>query len=1139
MRILLDLRGLAKLAYRGGNIVDTVTNDDGEQVPTAAHGVATFIRYTLTPLLDAGHQPINIIGVLEGTNNTGNVRRRAILETYKNKPSDDDGDRVQKEQREKCFQLIQNLILALGGTLVKTPYAEADDTIAYLCQRLQGPKIVHTVDGDLTQLHSKDVAVAVRGEYVNSYKSINFDEVTPKMVVLYKSIVGDSSDCYPGVRGMGEKAWEALVEAYEWDGMKQLYQCVENADYSMIEESLAASEDKLLRKLYDAREQWRCSFLLASLHPEWCESSYANKDVRPVWAKRVPTKERLEKVLVPLGLEPLVQKFSKYLVKKIGIDANTKVNWESMYQEMRRSPVVPFDYESYDSLKHPDYQKARDGYVDVLSQRITGCSFSFGENLQYCAYLSVKHRDAVNLPESKVLEVLNMLDKKGMPRLVAQNASFEMTLTKTNFDKEFQEPIYDTRVMASYFNENGPDGLKHMSKAYLNYDQTSYNDVVKPGEDMRDVSLAEVMDYGCDDSICTGHLFVLYKLVMECEQTWDFYKNNEPYFDKEMVKSFVKGVNIDFDELHRQADEDSTTRYKTMKVLRGILEENCLEVNQQGFEVLWPEVKDYTETALREKGVEEDQIAAKLEEAKEACYKACAYTPMSAVTVCRSTKLYSTISKHLGFPGIRSNKQEWLQKFSKGIKDQAAAQEYELSELQQKFLDKLDGDPLELYDFCMSMMSEDEELWEGDELNIGSPKQMGELFYGKMGLPILLRNIDKNSVKPNKRTVWDLEQAPSTDILAIESWMAELEESDWKYKVLECVKVLRAIKTKFGLYYKPYPLFRSPVDGRIHPSIKNCGTTTKRPSSSSPNLLQLSKKDEARFRRVVLPLDDGEEQQVIVSIDFVQQELVVLAGLSDDKNLRSCYQGENKKDVHSLTGTGIYNLQQARRGHGTVSYYDFTVLAKNKAHEASVIRKKPAKITNFLMVYGGSPQGLSRKATVPVKVAEQWVDVFFDTYPGVKRYQEKMTNFVRRHGYVTTCYGTRRHLDTVFSPNKGLASSAERQAVNAPIQGTCADLLKTLFRKISLNDLTARLGATIYAPVYDEIIASVPVSKVYEWCESLADMMEIELPGLRIDLTTSVSIGINAGDQIELEGRPSKETIENCLAQILPMREAA
>ena len=289
------------------------------------------------------------------------------------------------------------------------------------------------------------------------------------------------------------------------------------------------------------------------------------------------------------------------------------------------------------------------------------------------------------------------------------------------------------------------------------------------------------------------------------------------------------------------------------------------------------------------------------------------------------------------------------------------------------------------------------------------------------------------------------------------------------------------------------------------------------------------------MRSVILPLSKDE---VIVSIDFDQQELVILAGLSNDVNLRSCYQGDNKRDVHSLTGLGIYNFAQQQRGKSGLTYERFAALAKSDdkndpvAVEVTEIRKKKAKMTNFLMVYGGSEAGLARKAIVPKETAGSWVSVFFDTYPKVTTYMERQVAMAKKKGFVTTLFGNRKHCDKIFSPNKAIQRAAERQAINQPIQGAAADVLKIVMKEICLQNILERTLCTIYAPVYDEVVASVPKHKVDEYIRLMSDIMEMQLPHVNIGLTTSVSIGKNWGDQVELGNRPSLESVTKTLNEL-------
>lgn len=282
------------------------------------------------------------------------------------------------------------------------------------------------------------------------------------------------------------------------------------------------------------------------------------------------------------------------------------------------------------------------------------------------------------------------------------------------------------------------------------------------------------------------------------------------------------------------------------------------------------------------------------------------------------------------------------------------------------------------------------------------------------------------------------------------------------------------------------------------------------------------------------------EQQLIVSIDFVQQELAILAGLSGDENLLSCYVGDNKRDVHALTGTEIMNMTNSRRrGWHVLDYDDFMVIYEDKEsdwyREAQKARKKFAKTTNFLLVYGGSAAGLSRKVIVRKELAEDFVKAFHKAYPRVEKFQDKTIEFGRKYGYVLTAFGNRKHCYGIRDKNKSKAAMWERQAINAPIQSTAADVLKLVMRKIVLTKLCEETGATIYAPVYDELVASVPVSTVMEYVERLCKIMQMAIPRTPVVLDTSVSMGLNWGEQIEWNDMLDKKKGETLLS--VPQRE--
>jgi DNA polymerase I-like protein with 3'-5' exonuclease and polymerase domains/5'-3' exonuclease len=1156
-----------KHCYHSGEPVETTRNTKGERIPTAKQAIENFVNYYLENVL-TNFDPVNVVGVSEGSNHK--IRRQNLNAQYKRKKEED--DEIEKREKDEAIAIAQKILIGLGSILVKAPNTEADDVIALLVERVPGPKMVYSVDSDLLALHREDVAIILKGQPTDEFKGMNLDEVSPKLVTLYKSLIGDKTDNIAGVTGIGEVTWAKWVEAYGYDGLMEMYECVESSKFDPILEWAEQNDDKPLRKLYDARDQWRNSFVLTKLHPEWCEMTFAGKQTKLQWGKRLPNRKRVYDALAHVGLEHYISKFEHFFPTQTLITKDNEDELSTFAEELKSAPFVPFDYETFDALKHEAYKAAKKNgrYVDVLNQQVTGCSFTYGGNFQHSFYISVRHRDTRNCDASRISEFFDELHDGAEPNLIAHNAHFEQTVSIQNFGIRFDR-VLDTIVASSYANENEEDRLKHLSKHWLNYDQATYEETVPKGCDMRDISGEEVLSYGCDDAFVCAHLFVLFRLIMEVEQTFQFFQENEPYFDSILIPSFIKGIPIDWDRLD-EIDAEDTVRYNEAEALvRELLAKNCSEINEEGFKVLWEEVREYEIAARKARNFKNEQknnagetkangdpfpiksdadIEKELVKIKEDTYRACAYQTPVARTVRFNKTGISQAAQALGLPAIRSLAPDRLEMYVDGIS--AQFKDKEPNEKQRQFIallgqcmrtlkEDLDAESDELLyessasfmEYIEAVVQSEPDFLEGDELNVGSTKQMAALFYGKLGLPIKVRNILKEGDE-SARSQFDLEGAPSTNEIAIRTWLAELDKEDWEYKVLDGILTMKGVRQRRSLYYKPYRLWKSPQDDRIHPQFKNCGTITRRPSGTSPNILQVSKtKDDGRMRSTFLPQNDDE---LIVSIDFVQQELVILAALSQDANLLSCYVGDNRRDVHSMTACAIMNMLAKKDRKPEIDYAKYIELYEGGDKDAFNIRKKYAKTTNFLIVYGGSADGLSRKTIVPRAMAEQFVDGFHKTYPAVEKYQEKVIRFARKHGYVSTVFGNRKHCDGIFNKNDGIASSWERQAVNYTIQGLAADIAKIVAREYYMRQIEQRFGATIYAIIYDEVVASVPKANVAAYVEEMADIMEMEIvPGVR--LRTSVSIGKNFGDQVEIGERPTAEAVNEAIYEI--EREAA
>ena len=1174
-RCILDLRGLVLHAYysnKPGRA--TVRGSTGKDVPASEHGVSAFLDIYLNPILKRW-APVDIIVVGEGKD--GNARRRAMHADYKNRPEQDADDAVAKQQKADCLKGVSRILMHLGCPLVNTPYCEADDTIAFLVDRLKGEKTVYTKDKDLLALADRATLMIpdhATGE-IRRVTKFEHREIRPDLLIanpedfqaidsvpgwyvtLFKSIAGDRSDNYGGVKGMGPKAFHDLVHEVGLDGCEQLVEIVSKRDWAWLQS--AAEGSKLLTKLNSQRDEWSKGWELAKLRPEWCEQNWRGSYVRPQWTKRVPQRENLHKELRIHYQEDRIDDYEHLVVRQWLMDQDwlntSQASLETELHAMSESSFLAFDYESYDTLKYEGFQKAKPGFVDVNSQDVTGASFCYGSNLNRCFYIPINHRDTANCEKGDIVELLQHVRDKN---LVAQNASFELVVSKNSLGYEFDVDNipHDTAITMSYVDEEEEAGLKKMSKAMLNYDQINYSQVVGPDQDMRDISGAEVLKYGCDDSIVTAHLFVLHRLILECEQTWDFYFENERHFAYTHIDPFIKGVPIDFERLSSLRQDDAAASAAAEARLREVLSERCQEVNEQGFETLWPEILSFKAAdagaRAQKKGevVDKDALEARLYALKREVHDACRYTPWSSPDNL-TPQLLSVATRAVGLAPYRykSLSEKKVNDWCDSMDLQNEAMEGDYTDEQRELLLAL-REAAPTLEACASENPADDaykrllflcqDFWErdrasvytGTELNVGSPQQMAYLFYGMLGLPILSRNIAKEG---STRNLFELEGAPATNELAMATWLVELPMGDWRREVIELVMTLRTCRQRESLYYKPYPLWAHPEDGRIRPGFRNCGTVTRRPSGSSPNFLQISKvKDQGRIRSCILPQNDD---HVIVSIDFTQQELAILAGLSKDPTLLSCYVGDAKRDVHTTTTATIANILEPRRGgvpHWT--YEECVAALKDPNHPdrdwLKEVRSRRAKVSNFLLSYAGSPMGLATKLIVDKELGKQIHEGFHNTYPGVNKRAEAVVNFGVNHGFVKTAFGNRRHVPGLLSPNKSVAKALARQSVNMEMQGTAADVAKIVCREYNRQRVAEKTGSVFLALVYDECACSVPKASLKQYIDMMQDIMQVAIPGTDITLAIDVSIGANWGKQIELNGDHSQKNIDNILSEI-------
>jgi DNA polymerase-1 len=328
----------------------------------------------------------------------------------------------------------------------------------------------------------------------------------------------------------------------------------------------------------------------------------------------------------------------------------------------------------------------------------------------------------------------------------------------------------------------------------------------------------------------------------------------------------------------------------------------------------------------------------------------------------------------------------------------------------------------------MRQMESDIYALAGEEFNVSSPKQVGEVLFEKL----------KIVEKPKKTKTG--QYVTSEEVL---------ESLRHKHPVIEKILEYRGLKKLLGTYVDALPQLINPRTGRIHTSFNQTVTATGRLSSSNPNLQNIPIRDDngKEIRKAFIP-DEGCS---FFSADYSQIELRIMAHLSGDRNMIEAFTSGH--DIHAATAAKIYK----------VDIKDVT----------SDMRRK-AKTANFGIIYGISVFGLAERLGIERKEAKELIDGYFATYPEIKGYMDKSINEAREKGYVETIYHRKRFLPDINSHNAVVRGYAERNAINAPIQGSAADIIKVAMVNIYRRFMQEGIKAKMILQVHDELNFSVP-----------------------------------------------------------------
>lgn len=317
-------------------------------------------------------------------------------------------------------------------------------------------------------------------------------------------------------------------------------------------------------------------------------------------------------------------------------------------------------------------------------------------------------------------------------------------------------------------------------------------------------------------------------------------------------------------------------------------------------------------------------------------------------------------------------------------------------------------------------------------LNINSSRQLGELLFSKM------RIAEKPKMTKTKQFCTDEEY---------------LQSFAHRYEIVDLILQYRGVKKLLSTYVDALPLLVNPVTGHIHTSYNQAVTATGRLSSANPNLQNIPVREQIGrpIREAFVPSDDG---HLLLSADYSQVELRIMAHLSGDESLREAFM--HGEDIHAATAAKIFG---------------------KPIDEVTSEERRRAKTANFGIIYGISAFGLSQRLDIPRGEAKALIDGYFASYPKVKEYMERVTEQARSDGYVTTLFGRRRYLNDINSRNVNARGLAERNAINAPIQGSAADIMKIAMIEVARRFREEGIVSRIILQVHDEIVVDMLASE--------------------------------------------------------------
>lgn len=1132
------------------------------RVNSAQYGYDASVQHLLKAMSDLSLAPHELILVPEGRG--AKILRTMICKDYK--ASGRDKIPQQYEEFNKCKQMLLDMFLGLGAQACwQDGGVEADDVLGYLAVHLDGQRYI--ISGD------KDMAVLVnpaKGIHHWRAGAINknpFGDFDHRLITTYIALVGDTADKIPGCPGFGDSgersAWKKLWAAFGDRGLWAMDKLIREKKLHRLAEDVA--ELPLLQKIIDNEKSVYMSYALANIMLD-----QVNTARRPLsW--RLGMHERRDAV-----------KDKRLAVYGQQVRIVSQENFEQALPWLRRelglSPYVTLDVETSTPDESDEWlaamEKSEDRTpVDVLASELTSLQLTFGAYKQHTVYFpvdNVAEEGCTNLTLEQVAQVLRLVPPERVTYV--HNAGFELTvlyqevgpLLADNGWHGFLPNVEDTAVLSSFVDENKPSGLKQLSARLMGYQQTDYASVttktIPAGEwdgegkllarlpadededlpervrvqyKMRQLTAREVLNYGADDTICTAVLARHFNTVMAIEGTRNAYEITEKLAAYALAKGFVDGAPFSLQRMRAMQERDAARAVAARAKLDAYLvsigyEGTTLPVllPPAGVQAEMPDAEDEEEAEADDGPIQKELpwVAASLK------FAFSVVAGQAIKTLVRTPSKLGKLFEIWADENADHEREDAVR--SLGLAIQAVDVKAVNSLLARYFT----GRPA---------------------LDLASPQQMCRFLYDVLKLPVNLTN----DLTPKQRSnqplmaalkqhrLWRLGQVPG---LSAEEWgwvrkKATANEAailfaltynadkldDAAKEALAAVSEVKKTMTRNSLFYKIYWRVVHWRSGRVHPSIRQCGAATRRPTASMPNTFQLPKEGEGvEFRECYVP---HKKRAIIVSVDFNAQELRLAAENSQDPNLLSCYVGDNKRDVHTLTGSGAMRLKWGAeavkalaneylgvdRMNDEESYKLLMALRAtgndNPWHKKANDLRRNAKPVNFGATYGAQALAISEQANMLPTEAQVFLDARAAMFPGLIAAPKRAEDACRSKGYAETQLGARRHLaEGIASDDRWLSSRAARQAFNFEIQGSANEMMKAALSSLWKRGWQFKHDLVFIASIYDEIVFSVTLDDAVAAIKDVMECMTQPYARMSVPIVASLSLGPTFGEQHEL-----------------------